>query len=192
MALPKKHTIAACALSLALTGGLAACGADHSTLGVDEPAREGLAVDVGGLDYNVFITRELNLSITPDKDVYDGPPAEPGHSLYGIFILVCNTGGDAVQSAEISDFVVKDNQGNEFEPIELPEDNAFAYQPQELGDQECIPEAGSVAQQGPTAGSMLLFDFPLENTENRPLELEVTSPASSDQQSETKRFFLDL
>ena len=30
-----------------------------------------------------------------------------------------------------------------------------------------------MAQLGPTAGSMLLFQFPLQNTENRPLELEI-------------------
>ncbi len=71
-----------------------------------------------------------------------------------------------------------DNQGEEFEPIELPDDNAFAYNAQDLTPGQCIPEDGSVAQQGPTAGSMLLFDFPLENTENRPLELEITSPGS--------------
>ena len=68
---------------------------------------------------------------------------------------------------------MKDNQENEFEPEELPEDNAFAYTPRTLDPDECIPEAGSVAQLGPTAGSMLLFEFPLETTENRPLELEI-------------------
>ena len=43
----------------------------------------------------------------------------------------------------------------------------------ELMPDECIPKAGSVAQLGPSAGSMLLFRLPLENTENRPLELEL-------------------
>ena len=186
----RKHTIAACALSLALTGGLAACGADHESIGVEEAAREGLAVDIGGLDYNVFITRELNLAITPDKDYYDGPPAKPGHALYGVFIQVCNLGDETLPSSE--EFVVTDNQGTEFEPLELPEENAFAYNAQELDAEQCIPEDGSVAQQGPTAGSMLLFDFPLESTENRPLELEITSPDSSEHESETKRFFLDV
>jgi hypothetical protein len=186
----RKHTVVACALSLALAGGGAACGADEHKLGVEEPAREGLAIDIGGLEYNVFITRQLNLAITPDKDYYDGPPAKPGNTLYGVFIRVCNTGDETLESAE--EFRVKDNQGNEFEPIELPEDNAFAYEPQELAPEQCIPEDGSVAQQGPTAGSMLLYDFPLENTENRPLELEVTSPQTAEHDSETKRFFLDL
>lgn len=187
----RNRTVAACALSLVLAGGLAACGADHDALGVEEPAREGLAIDVGGLDYNVFITRELNLAITPDKDYYDGPPAKPGNNLFGVFILVCNPSEDeTLESA--SEFKVTDSQGAEFEPIELAEDNAFAYNPRELTPGECIPEDGSVAQQGPTAGSMLLFDFPLENTENRPLELEITSPPTPEHDSETKRFLLDL
>ena len=45
--------------------------------------------------------------------------------------------------------------------------------PRTLAPQECIPQAGSVAQLGPTAGSMLLFQLPLQNTENRPMELEI-------------------
>lgn len=186
----RKHTLAVCVLSLVLAGGAVACGKSEDEIGVEEPAREGLAIDIGGLDYNVFITRELNLAITPDKAYYEGPPAKPGNSLYGIFILVCNPGDDTLPSAE--EFKVTDNQGAEFEPIELPEDNAFAYTARELAPGECIPEDGSVAQQGPTAGSMLLFDFPLENTENRPLELEITSPPTAEHESETKRFHLDL
>jgi len=187
----RNRTLAACALALALAGTVAACGGDHEDLGVEEPAREGLAIDIGGIDYNVFLTRQLNLAITPDKAYYEGPPAEPGNTLYGVFIRVCNpTEDETILSAD--DFTVIDNQGTEFEPIELPDDNAFAYNQRELTPGMCIPEDGSVAQQGPTAGSMLLFDFPLEDTENRPLVLEVTSPGTDDHPAETKSFFLDL
>jgi hypothetical protein len=187
----RNRTLAACALALALAGGLTACGASQDEIGVEEPAREGLSVNIGGLDYNVFITRELNLAITPDKDYYEGPPARPGHALYGVFVRVCNPSeSDTLPSA--SEFLVTDNQGAEFEPIELAEDNAFAYNARDLTPGACIPEDGSVAQQGPTAGSMLLFDFPLENTENRPLELEITSPPTPQHPAETKRFHLDL
>jgi hypothetical protein len=49
----------------------------------------------------------------------------------------------------------------------------IAYEPGELDPEECIPEAGSLAQLGPEAASMLLFRLPLEITENRPLELEI-------------------
>ena len=53
------------------------------------------------------------------------------------------------------------------------ENNNFLYEPTVLDPDQCIPEAGSVAQLGPSAGTMLLFRLPLQNTENRPLELEI-------------------
>jgi hypothetical protein len=154
----------------ALAGGLTACDKDEEQ-GVDEPAREGLALDLDGLDYNVFITRELNIRIPPDDAYFDGPEAKKDETLYGVFIQVCNNSEDARQT--VDDFRIKDNQGNEFEPEELPEDNQFAYHAGELLPDECMPEAGSVAQLGPTAGLMLLFRLPLANTEYRPLELEI-------------------
>ena len=43
-----------------------------------------------------------------------------------------------------------------------------------------------MAQLGPTAGSMLLFQFPLDTTENRPLELVI------ERALQTKRIELDL
>jgi hypothetical protein len=160
----------------ALAGGPAACGNKDVKQGRDEPAREGLALELEGVDYNVFITRQLNTRITPDKAYFDGPEAKKGETLYGVFIQVCNRSKDTHQTADT--FTIKDNQGNEFEPEELPADNAFAYHAAELGPDECIPEAGSVAQLGPTSGAMLLFRLPLENTEYRPLELEIHGQGS--------------
>jgi hypothetical protein len=155
----------------ALAAGVSACGNKDEEQGVDEPAREGLALELGGVDYNVFITRQLNPKVPPDNAYFDGPEPEKDETLYGVFIQVCNNSNDTHQT--VDDFSIKDNQGNEFEPEELPEDNHFAYHAGELLPDECIPESGSVAQLGPTAGSMLLFRLPLQNTEYRPLELEV-------------------
>ena len=149
--------------------GPAACGSEEEP-GVDEPAREGLALELEGVEYNVFITRQLNPRVPPDG-AYVSEEAPAGETLYGVFIQACNQSDEPHET--ISEFVVKDNQENEFEPEELPEDNAFAYSPRTLNPKECIPEAGSVAQLGPSAGSMLLFQLPLEATENRPLELEM-------------------
>jgi hypothetical protein len=180
----------ACLLVLLAAIILSACG-EHKEPGVDEPAREGLAIDVGGVDYNVYLTRELNLKIPPDKAYYNGKPAKKGHALYGIFIRTCNEGTEPVTSAK--NFTVEDNQGNEFEPIEVDEDNAFAYKPRRLGEGDCIPEDGSVAQLGPTAASMLIFDFPLQNTENRPLELHIEGPYDfAKGKRESKTVELDL
>ena len=174
--------LAACLLALAAPLGLVACGSDDEQ-GIDEPAREGLAIELGGVDYTVFITRELNPKITPD-DAYVTDEAPPGESLYGIFLRACNVSDDQREVA--TEFTVTDNQGNRFEPEPLPDDNQFAYIPRTLDPEECIPEAGSVAQLGPTAASMVLFKFPLENTENRPLELEI------EQNGEKRTFELDL
>jgi hypothetical protein len=162
-------TLFACLAALAV--GVAACGDEEP--GVTEPAREGLALPLGGVDYNVFITRQLNPAIPPDDAYVDGRP-EParGETLYGIFLQACNPSSDDSRGT-VEEFKVVDNQGNEFEPEELSEDNRFAYHARELEPKECIPEAGSVAQLGPTAGTMLLFRLPLQTTENRPLELEI-------------------
>jgi hypothetical protein len=162
-----RFTLLACLVALAL--GAAACGDEEP--GVDEPAREGLALPLEGVDYNVFITRQLNPAIPPDDTYVEGPEPAPDETLYGVFVQVCNTSDEARGTVE--NFKVVDSQGNEFEPEELPEDNAFAYHARELDPKECIPEAGSVAQLGPSAGSMLLFKLPLQVTENRPLELEI-------------------
>ena len=177
----RRLPIAACALVLAAPLGLLGCGDEAP--GIDEPAREGLAIELGGVDYTVFITRQLNPKITPDN-AYVTTEAPPGEALYGIFLRACNVSEEQREVA--SEFTVRDNQENSFEPEPLPEDNHFAYTPRTLDPEECIPEAGSVAQLGPTAGSMLLFELPLDNTENRPLELEV------EQDGEMRTFELDI
>jgi hypothetical protein len=170
-ALVKKLALAGAAACLAASA--AGCG-DKKEQGVKEASPEGIALNVGGVDYNVFITRELNLAIPPDKAYYKGPPAGPGQTLYGVFLQACNQSKQTHQT--IREFKVKDNQGQQFKPVPLAADNAFAYTPRKLAPKQCIPEAGSVAQQGPTAGSMLLFKFPLAVTANRPLELEIEGP----------------
>ncbi len=187
-----RRTLAAPVAALALAVGLSACGDKVGTKEI--PAREGLAIDVGGVDYNIFITRELNLRIAPDKAYYKGPPAAPGKVLYGVFVQACNNNSKKpVHTAETRNFVVEDNQGNRYLPKELPKDNAFAYQPTTLVNEQCEPQPGSVAQQGPTAGAMLLYEFPLQNTENRPLEMHIEGPYNLIKQSrESKIVELDL
>jgi hypothetical protein len=163
----RRLALAGCVLGL--LAGVAACGEDEP--GVDEPAREGLALDLDGVDYNVFITRQLNPEIPPDDTYYTGPEVPPDETLYGVFVQACNHSDEPRETADT--FVVVDNQGNEFEPEQVDAGSVIAYEPGELDPEECIPEAGSLAQLGPEAASMLLFRLPLEVTENRPLELEI-------------------
>jgi hypothetical protein len=143
-----------------------------------EAVREGLDVRVGGIDYTVFITRELNLKLPDDRSYWHGDEAPPGFSLYGVFVQACNRSND---DDELTDdtyptadhFKVVDTQGNEYEPEPAEQGNDFNYHPANLKPGECIPTTGSLAQQGPTGGAMLLFQFPLAAGENRPLELEI-------------------
>ena|SRR5215207_794285 len=163
----RRLALVACVLALAV--GVAACGEDEP--GVDEPAREGLALDLDGVDYNVFITRQLNPAFAPDDTYYTGPEPAPDETLYGVFILACNNSDERRSTADT--FTIVDNQGNEFEPEQVDAGSIIAYEPGELDPKECIPAPGSLAQLGPEGASMLLFRLPLRVTENRPLELEI-------------------
>jgi hypothetical protein len=165
--LRRRLALALCLLGLA--AGVGACGEEEP--GFDEPAREGLAIGLDGIDYNVFITRQLNPAIPPDDTYYAGADPDPDETLYGVFLQACNNSDRPRETAE--EFKVVDNQGNEFEPEQEAVGEVIAYEPRVLAPEECIPEAGSLAQLGPEAASMLLFRLPVEVTENRPLELEI-------------------
>jgi hypothetical protein len=169
MVLSRATIAAACVLALFSAGLFAGCNDEEQ--GVDEPAREGLALDLDGVTYNVFITRQLNTAIPPDDAYYAGPQPGKDETLYGVFIQACNHTKDNLSPTGF--FKIKDNQENEFMPMTLPADSPFAYRVRELKPDACIPEDGSVAALGPAAASLLLFKLPLQTTENRPLELEI-------------------
>src|SRR3954463_365175 len=161
---------------LALAGGvLAGCGDNPRE---NDASREGLPEKVGGIDYNVYITRELNLRDVEDSGYYKGPEAPPGFALYGVFLTAC-TPAESATSPNVpaaSDFTVIDTQGNRFKPLPTPPGNDFAYQAVALKHLACIPKAGSLASSGPTNGALLIFKLPLRTLENRPLDLEIVSP----------------
>ena len=165
MGLPRRVIALLCLLAVSL--GASACGK------TEDPFREGLAEELNGLEYNVFITRQLNPAITPDQAFYKGPEPGKGKTLYGMFVEVCNREKEAARSVPAEKFVLKDSKEAEFVPKPLSRENDFAYNQRTLQPNECIPTAGSVAQQQSAAGAMLLYELPLENLENRPIELEI-------------------
>jgi hypothetical protein len=174
MAHRRLHRFAAiCALALLAAALLSACGKEGNKPGETVP--EGLSTPLGGLRYTVFLTRQLNLANEEDKGYLPGAKeAPPGKGLYGVFLEACNKGKkDAVAS---SSFEITDTQGNTFEPTDLSQDNPFAYHGGVVAPENCEPSRGSLAQQGPTSGAMLLFELPLAATENRPLELHIRGP----------------
>ena len=166
LARPRSALIACAAVALAAAG----CEGAHEE---GEPKREGLGVDVAGLKYNVYITRQINQRDAEDRAYFHGPEPKPGTTYYGVFISVCNDESKGKTLRPVEEFKVVDNQGEEYEPLELEEENAFAYRPRNLPYKACVPEAGSAAASGPTGGATLLFEIPVQTIENRPLELEI-------------------
>jgi hypothetical protein len=166
-----------CVLALVCLGALAGCGKTSNKPG--ETVREGLSTPLAGLRYTVFLTRQLNLASDEDKGYLPGyKEAAPGRGLYGVFLEACNKSGSKAAIAS-SNFYIEDAQGNQFQPQSLPQDNPFAFHGGNVPPQNCEPRRGSLAQQGPTSGAMLLFNLPLADTENRPLTLHIVGPFAS-------------
>ena len=164
--------------ALLAAAALAACGEETPTGGGSqgneaEAHREGLAIPFEGLEYNVLITRQLNVRDPEDRGYLIGPEPKPGFAAYGVFLQACNAGDGGPPRPAASTFRIKDSQGNEYEPRELGDDNVFAYEARDLGPHQCIPEVGSLADNSPTGGALMVFELPLEAVENRPLELEI-------------------
>jgi hypothetical protein len=189
----RRSTSAALMCVFALAGGvLAGCGSNPRE---NNAAREGLPERVGKIDYNVYITRELNLRDVEDSGYYNGPEAPPGFALYGVFLTACNP-AQAADSPDVpaaTDFTVVDTQGNRFKPLTVAPDNVFAYQARPLKHKACVPKAGSLAASAPTNGSLLIFKLPLGTLENRPLDLEIVSPPDpTTGKTQTGRIELDV
>jgi hypothetical protein len=164
-----RSALLACALAAA-TAAATGCTREAEK---GEPLREGLAAEVAGVKYTVFITRQVNQRLASDRAYYRGPEPKAGFTYYGVFVKVCNETAGFKRPIEYDEFRVKDSQGNEFEPVEQEPDNVFAYHARRLSQHACVPEAGSPPATGPTGGALLLFEFPVQTLENRPLELEI-------------------
>jgi len=165
------HVSLICLLAVACLGALAGCGKSSNKPG--ETVREGLSTPLDGLSYTVFLTRQLNLKNVEDSGYLPlHPEAPPGKGLYGVFIEACNKGDKPATVA--NNYYIEDTQGHKFEPERLPKSNPYAFQGgATVPPENCEPARGSLAQQGPTSGSLLLFNLPLGATENRPLELHI-------------------
>lgn len=180
------------ALACLLIGLTALTGCQNTR--ENDAGREGLPEEVGHIQYNVYITRELNLKDVEDRGYYQGPEAPPGYALYGVFLQACNPSEDAHAPAwtAASRFEVEDTRGNKFEPLKLPAGDIWAYKAQKLKQKTCIPTRGSLAASGPTGGSLLIFKLPLQTLENRPLDLRITAPANSKGEVESGIVELDV
>ena len=159
------------ALAVAATAlAFSACGYSSDSKDVVE----GEPVKLGELQYNVVFSRFLNPRDSEDSAYLTGQPQlPPGHSYFGVFFEVQNESEEAQTLA--SSFTIADAGDQTFEAI--PSESLYAFPfGGEVGSQEQIPLVDSTPQQGPIAGSLVLFELPASASENRPLTLEIPGP----------------
>jgi hypothetical protein len=154
------------ALLCAAAPPLAACGEEEHELEVVE----GEPVELGGVEYNVVISRFLNPDDTEDAEYLVGEPDPGPEQLYlGVFVQVSNEGEDPAEVSE--DFTVVDTRGIEYEPV--ASESPYALEATTLDPGDELPSPDSTAASGPIQGAMVLFLIDQGSTENRPLELEI-------------------
>jgi hypothetical protein len=155
---------------------LAGCGDKMSV--VKNADTEGVTVDVGGLKYQVQISRFLNQNDVEDQYYLRGLPAgtnlDPGKDAvwFAIFMRVKNESGGTLTPT--SDFKITDTQDNSFEPLQVDEKvNPFLYVPVPIPHAGVLPEPESPAATGPIQGAMILFSIKSDALPNRPLVLHI-------------------
>jgi hypothetical protein len=179
----RRLSLIACVAALLVAG----CGTPAY---IHEAETEGVYVDVGQLTYQVQISRYLNPGSLDDRQYLEGIPEDqlhpPGDEIwFGVFMRVKNYSD--VSSVPSSEYTIKDTEGQEYRPIELPVSNPFAYHPGTLGPSQVYPYAESAAANGPIQGSLILFKLKTDSLQNRPLVLEIQQAGE-----EPSRVDLDL
>lgn len=176
------------ALAVLLAGVLlaAGCGSDTGTSSVatvkgTSESSEGTYLELGGLKYQIQISRQLNPSLPEDSDFLVGLPegvtAGPDEIWFGLFMRVENDGDDPQPAA--SDFTITDTLDDTFRPVPLGSDNVFAYRAQTLQPGALLPNPDSAAGEGPVNGSLVLFKLKTSDLQNRPLILHINEGGAS-------------
>ncbi len=135
---------------------------------------EGEVVELGELKYQAIFSRFLNPNDNEDAAYLVGQPPPPkGSAYFGVFLEVLNHSEETQPLAD--SFTITDADGQTFPS--LPSESLYAFPfGGEVESQEPIPAPDSTAQQGPIAGSLVLFELPASASENRPLILSIPGP----------------
>jgi hypothetical protein len=157
--------------ALLLSGlALSACGSNSDAKSV----KEGQAVELGGLRYNVLFSRFLNIHDVEDAAYLTGQPDPTADQIYlGVFLQVKNVGN--APATLPTAFTVVDTSKHRFDSLASTSDYAFPGGTT-LDSDTVAPDPDSPAGNGPIQGALVLFNLPADVTENRPLTLEIPGP----------------
>jgi hypothetical protein len=188
-------------LSLALPALLAvlavsACGDSHTRVSTGtyagESGKNAPYLDVGPLVYEVQLSRELNPANSEDAAYLQGltpeqRKLEAGQEWFAVFMQVYNNTSREHPAA--SSFTITDTQENSYTPIIPDETNPFAYRAGTVPAKGQLPTPGTLADDDPAQGAVLLYKIQIVSLDNRPLELKIVDP---DDSSETASAELDV
>ena len=171
-----RFVILACGVTLSL--GLAGCGKSSNP-----PTAEnnGVYETAGNISYQLQVSRQLNQYATEDSSYVKGVAANESslssnQLWYGVFMWAKNQTNSPQRTTDSFDIV--DTTGNRYYPVALnPALNPFAWTAQTLSPGSIEPAPDTVAGDGPTQGGLLLFKLNESVYSNRPLTLEIRSPA---------------
>jgi hypothetical protein len=163
---------------VALLGASVLAGCGNKKDIVTSADTEGIYVDAGPLQYQVQISRQLNPADEEDKGYFVGVPDPEGgvtaeETWFAVFVKVWNRTEDS--HLPTNDFEIEDTVGKRYEPVEVGEDNVFAYRATQIPSGGQLPGIDDVANEGVIGGSMLLFKLTLDSIANRPLVLHIKS-----------------
>ena len=164
----------------AFVPALALSGCDwigHKEAVVRVGETEGIYVDVGELDYQVQISRQLNPSLSPDRGYFAGmpdyvSPLTEDEVWFMVSLRVQNQTDEPHESA--SDFEIEETTGEKFTPLDVKaEDNPLYYESREMAPHTTYPDPDELSGDSPTQGGVLLFKIPYSSLGNRPLEFKI-------------------
>jgi hypothetical protein len=162
---------------------VSACGDSHTRVTTGTYAGESGAnapyLNVGPLIYEVQLSRELNPANSEDAAYLEGlTPAErkiePGQEWFAVFMQVYNNSNHPYPAAR--SLTISDTQENIYSPIEPNETNLFAYRAGTVQPKNQIPLPGTLADDDPAQGLVLLYKIEVVSLDNRPLELKIVDP----------------
>jgi len=159
------------------------CGDSHTrvTTGTyaGESGKNAPYLNVGPLIYEVQLSRELNPANTEDASYLQGltpeqRKLEPGQEWFAVFMQVYNNTSQAHPASD--SLTITDTQDNSYTPIVPDETNPFAYRPIDVPAKGQMPTPGTIADDDPAQGSVLLYKIEIVSLDNRPLELKIVDP----------------
>lgn len=169
------------ALAVVVLAALGAAGCGNKKQSYLE-GDEAVYLTVGGLKYQVQLSRALNPTLPSDFDYLRGVAG--GHRFpagneewFAVFMRVENDGNTPRRST--GDFEIVDTLGKVYRPVFVsPARNPLAYTPRMIGAGAVYPSPDSVPGEiSPRSGALILFKLNLSAYQNRPVDLLVRDPS---------------